>query len=139
MKKILRKIALVVVSSICALSLSIEAFAASNVTYPSYVTPEMVKADFWKDLTDNPDEVLLSTKQINKLNSLFESSSDLTNIVDLEKVDYVGYGSFEKFSSDVYINNKKVSQEEYIAEFKKDIKKISMQLQLKELSLKFGQ
>ena len=120
MNKLMRKITVCLISVLLSVCLSVEAFAASNVTYPSDVTSDMIDSDFWKKLSDDSDEVLMSVKEINKFNKMLEKNSDLTNIVNLEEVGYVGYGSFEKISSEVFIDGKKIDQNEYIATFKKE-------------------
>ena len=123
MKKLIRKVVSSFLACVMMTSMYIEASALSNVTYPSEVKPEMVYSDFWKELSENSDDVLLTTKQIKKLNTMLEKNSDLTNIVNLENIESIGYGSFEKFGVDTYINGKVINQDEYIAEFKKGHRK----------------
>lgn len=123
MKRKIRKFFAGMLTLVMSLAMCIEAFALDNVTYPSEVSPKMIYSDFWKGLSETSNDVLLTTKQIKQFNNMLVKNADLTNIVDLEKVENVGYGSFEKLSADTFIDGKLINQDEYIRAFKKEHRK----------------
>ena len=97
-----------------------------NVTYPQGMSQEMIKADYWKNLAEDSDTVLMTKEQIKEYNNKI-LEADNTNIIDLESIQKPRAGYFSKLSySPLYINGKEINQDEYINTFIEAQKKFNI-------------
>lgn len=87
-----------------------------NVSAPSGVTWEMTEASYWKELTYEPDKLLMTKEEIAALNQDIVLGKG-TGVVDLENVKTTLDLGFERFNRDLYVNGNLISEDEYIQKF----------------------
>lgn len=125
MKKAIKKVVSLITAITVSMSsiLSISAVAKDNVTLPAEVTYEMTNSSYWKDISDDGDDVIMTASQIKKFNEKVTNATEKTKVKDLETLTSASYGSFPTYESDLYIDSKKIDQTEYIKSFKSDHRK----------------
>ena len=102
-----------------------------NIKYAENVTSEMSNADYWKNLIQNPDKVLLTAEEIAKLNQAIVDGSG-TMVFDLETIeDNLSRTQKEITDSlasetiptrNLYIDGNKINNTEYFTKLKNAIK-----------------
>ena len=125
MKKALKKIlAAIAITTISITSLfSASAAAKDNVTLPSEVTYEMASPSYWKNISNNDDEIIMTASEIKSFNNKLIANSEKTKVRKIDSLESASYGGFSKYESDLYINGKKINQDDYINSFKAEHKK----------------
>ena len=101
---------------------------ASNVRYPAGVSHEMTDYSFWTGLRENPDEVLLSLEDINRINGEILADGAVNHVVDIENVSDVEYSGIEVFDRDLFVNGTAIDENEVIAELEASVEDLPEQL-----------
>ena len=93
-----------------------------NISYAQYVTKEMSNSSYWKSRAQSVNKVLMTIDEIKKLNQDI-INKDGTHVYDLETVQKpLKVSTVERFESDgelrqLYIDDKKIDQSEYIKKY----------------------
>ncbi|MBQ3413906.1 MAG: C40 family peptidase [Clostridia bacterium] len=102
-----------------------------NITYPQDVTEEMADADYWKNKIDNPEEILLTSEEIEELNQAIINESgtnvyDITTIGDDVQNTQTEYteiiSNIEVPTRELYIDGELINNEEYFSNISNAIK-----------------
>ena len=92
-----------------------------NVRYPDEVSSEMTDSEYWTNLRNSPNEVLLSLEDISRINSEIVANGSVNHVVDLENVTEIVDEGIEVFDRELYVNGVIIDEKELIKELEKSV------------------
>ena len=112
MKQILSVILTLVLVCTCMVVASAEDLnlAQGNVRYLSGVTSDMISPDYWNNLANNPDDVLLSFDEIRAINNAILQEGETNNVLNLEVASVKAPSGIEKFERTLYVNGEVIDE-----------------------------
>lgn len=88
-----------------------------NLTFPQGMSREMLNSDYWKKISNDSNEILMTKDQIKEYNNKILEANN-TNVIDLESIKNPSKGYFSKLNySPLYINGKEFNQDNLINQF----------------------